>query len=189
MAINLSKGSKINLKKEQPALKHAVVGLGWDANEGSSNYQFDLDASAFMLGENNKIPNELFFIFYNNMKSPDGAVIYSGDNRTGAGEGDDETIKIDLSKVDPSILQILFVVSIDQAEERKQNFGMVSNSFIRIYNEDTAEVLYTYMLQESFPNATAIIMGRLVKSENEWSFEAMGNGFDGGLQTLIDLYC
>ncbi|MFZ4589836.1 MAG: TerD family protein [Ignavibacteria bacterium] len=187
MALNLTKGSKLNFKKEDPGLRRVVIGLGWDANE--QGIQFDLDASAFMLGQNNKTPSESFVVFYNNPKSPDNALMHMGDNRTGDGEGDDESIKIDLLLVDPSIVQIVFVVTIDQAVERNQNFGMVSNSFIRIYNEETSNVLSTYMLQESFPTADSVIMGRMFRNGDSWEFEAMGSGFDGGLQSLAEIYC
>lgn len=187
MALNLTKGSRLNLKKEDPGLRRVVIGLGWDASEDGT--QFDLDTSAFMLSQNNKTPSELYVVYYNNLKSPDNAVIHLGDNRTGDGEGDDESIKIDLLMVDPSIIQIVFVVTIDKASERNQNFSMVNNSFIRIYNEETLNVLSIYKLQESFPSADSVIMGRIYRSGDTWEFEAMGNGFTGGLQSLAEIYC
>ena len=185
MAINLSKGSKINLKKESPTGKIFVVGLGWDT--GSST-NFDLDASAFIVGSNGKILNDEYFVFYNNVQSPDGSVIYSGDNRTGAGDGDDETIIVDTSKINSGVQQIVFCCSINKASERGQNFGMSSNAYIRIYDQGTGAELGTYFLAEAASNETAFILGRLVNSGAGWEFEAYPQGYPGGLESLVEVY-
>jgi len=184
MAIVLEKGQRIEI-----GLSKVSVGLGWDPNQGTG-YDFDLDASAFMLGENHKIPNENFFVFYNNQKSPDGAVESTGDDLTGGNSdgGDDETINVDLSKVDPKIQEILFTATIYKAEERKQNFGQVRNSYIRIYNQLNNEEIARYDLDEDFSIETAVEFGRLYRRGGEWKFEAMGIGSKGGLQTLVNKY-
>jgi len=183
MTINLTKGQRIEI-----GLSKVGVGLGWDPNKGTGS-DFDLDASAFMLGENKKIPNEDFFVFYNCPLSKDGAVSYSGDDRTGGNsEGDDETLTIDLSKVDARVQDIVFTVTIDDFEKRKQNFGQVRNSFIRIYNAQTNEEIAKYELDEDFSVETAVEFGRLYKKNNEWKFEAMGVGYKGGLQSFVDKY-
>jgi len=189
MAINLSKGSKINLKKESPAgAKVFVVGLGWDPNEKASPHPFDLDASAFLVGPNGKIITDEYFVFYNNNNSPDGSVTYGGDNRTGEGEGDDEILTIDTSKLNPEIQQVVFCCSIDEAETRGQNFSMVNNAYIRIYEQNSGEVLATYFLSEVASNETAFILGRLLNSPAGWDFEAYPVGYPGGLETLLEIY-
>ena len=183
MAITLEKGQRIGI-----VLSKVSVGLGWDPNEGTG-FDFDLDASAFMLGSNKKIPNDNYFIFYNNPKSPDGAVESTGDDTTGGNSdgGDDETLNVDLQKVDSSI-QILFVATIYKADERKQNFGQVRNSYIRIYNSITNEEIARYDLDEDFSIETAVEFGRLYRRGEEWKFEAMGIGNKGGLQALVNKY-
>ncbi len=184
MAITLEKGQRIGI-----GLSKVSVGLGWDPNEGTG-FDFDLDASAFMLGSNKKIPNDNYFIFYNNPKSPDGAVESTGDDTTGGNSdgGDDETLNVDLQKVDPSIQEILFVATIYKADERKQNFGQVRNSYIRIYNSITNEEIARYDLDEDFSIETAVEFGRLYRRGGEWKFEAMGIGSKGGLQALVNKY-
>ncbi|MCL1607367.1 MULTISPECIES: TerD family protein [Mediterranea] len=184
MAIVLEKGQRIGI-----GLSKVSVGLGWDPNEGSG-FDFDLDASAFMLGSNKKIPNDNYFIFYNNPKSPDGAVESTGDDTTGGNSdgGDDETLNVDLQKVDSSIQEILFVATIYKADERKQNFGQVRNSYIRIYNSITNEEIARYDLDEDFSVETAVEFGRLYRRGEEWKFEAMGIGNRGGLQALVNKY-
>lgn len=183
MAINLTKGQRIDI-----GLSKVGVGLGWDPNEGTG-HDFDLDASAFMLGENKKLPRDEFFIFYNNPLSPDKAVESSGDDLTGGNsDGDDETLTVDLSKVDPKISEIVFTVTIHEFETRKQNFGQVRNSFIRIYNAQTNEEIAKYELDEDFSIETAVEFGRLYKRNGEWKFEAMGIGYKGGLQYFVDKY-
>lgn len=184
MAITLEKGQRIGI-----GLSKVSVGLGWDPNEGTG-FNFDLDASAFMLGSNKKIPNDNYFIFYNNPKSPDGAVESTGDDTTGGNSdgGDDETLNVDLQKVDSSIQEILFVATIYKADERKQNFGQVRNSYIRIYNSITNEEIARYDLDEDFSIETAVEFGRLYRRGEEWKFEAMGIGNKGGLQALVNKY-
>jgi len=183
MAINLTKGQRIEI-----GLSKVGVSLGWDPNEGTG-FDFDLDASAFMLGANKKLPQDEFFVFYNNQKSPDGAVESSGDDLTGGNsDGDDETLTVDLNRVDLRIQEIVFTVTIHDYEARRQNFGQVRNSFIRIYNAITNEEIAKYELDEDFSVETAVEFGRLYKKGNEWKFEAMGIGYKGGLQYFVNKY-
>lgn len=182
MAISLEKGQRVNV-----GLPKFIVGLGWDANS-AVGAEFDLDASVFILGENKKILADEYFVFYNNLKSPDGAVEHTGDNLTGAGEGDDESIRIDLSKINPASTEICFVVTIHEAASRKQNFGQVRNAFVRIYNEDTREEILKYDLDEDFSIETAVEFGRLYKRGGEWKFEAVGVGLKGGLEDYLNRY-
>ena len=188
MSINLSKGERFNLSKETPGLKYAGIGLGWDINATDTGTAFDLDASVFMLGANGKIPSDQYFIFYNNLKSPDDAVEHFGDSRTGEGSGDDEAIEVNLTKVDPSIEEIIFVVTIHEASERGQNFGQVRNSFIRIYDAATEKEILKYELDESFSTETAIEFGRLYKKNGDWRFQAVGQGYNAGLSSFVDQY-
>jgi tellurium resistance protein TerD len=188
MSINLSKGERINLSKEAPGMKNAGIGLGWDTNQTDTGAAFDLDASVFMLGTNGKIPDEKYFVFYNNATSPDSSVQHLGDSKTGEGSGDDETIEIDLSKVDASVQEIVFVVTIHEAETRKQNFGQVRNSFIRIYDNATEKQVAKYELDEDFSTETAIEFGKLYKKDGEWRFQAVGQGYKAGLQKFVDQY-
>lgn len=182
--INLQKGQRIDI-----GLQKVGVGLGWDPNQGTG-FDFDLDASAFMLADNKKLPADEFFVFYNNQKSPDGAVESSGDDLTGGNSdgGDDETLTVDLSKVDPRVKEILFTATIHDAENRRQNFGQVHNSYIRIYNAITKDEIAKYDLDEDFSVETAVEFGRLYRRNGEWKFEAIGNGFKGGLQFLVNKY-
>lgn len=184
--INLEKGQRISMDK---GLTLVGVGLGWDPNEGTG-YDFDLDASAFMLGENGRIPADEYFVFYNNQKSPDGSVESTGDDLTGGNSdgGDDETINVDLTKVDSKIQEIVFTATIYKAEERKQNFGQVRNSYIRIYDAKTDTEIARYDLDEDFSIETAVEFGRLYRRGGEWKFEAMGIGNKGGLQSLVNKY-
>jgi tellurium resistance protein TerD len=183
MAINLQKGQRIEL-----GLSKVGVGLGWDPNAGTG-FDFDLDASAFMLGQSKKIPQDEYFVFYNNPKSPDGAVESSGDDLTGGNsDGDDETLTVDISKLDANIQEIIFTVTIHDYESRKQNFGQVRNSFIRIYNAQTNEEIAKYELDEDFSVETAVEFGRIYKRNGEWKFEAMGIGYKGGLEYFVSKY-
>lgn len=184
MAIILEKGQRIGI-----VLSKVGVGLGWDPNEGSG-FDFDLDASAFMLGGNKKLPKDDFFVFYNNQKSPDGSVESTGDDLTGGNSdgGDDETLNVDLTKVDSKVQEIIFTATIYKAEERRQNFGQVRNSYIRIYNSITNEEIARYDLDEDFSIETAVEFGRLYRRNGEWKFEAMGIGNKGGLQALVNKY-
>jgi tellurium resistance protein TerD len=181
--INLEKGQRVNVE-----LPKFTIGLGWDTNSSSTGVDFDLDASAFILGENKKLLSDDYFVFYNNLKSPDGAVEHTGDNLTGEGEGDDESIRIDLSKISPNAFEICFVVTIHKADERKQNFGQVHNSFIRIYNTDTNEEIMKYELEEDFSIETAVEFGRLYRRNGQWKFEAIGVGMKGGLADYVNKY-
>lgn len=181
--INLEKGQRVNVE-----LQKFTIGLGWDTNSSSTGVDFDLDASAFILGENKKLLSDENFVFYNNLKSPDGSVEHTGDNLTGEGEDDDESIRIDLSKITPNAYEICFVVTIHKADERKQNFGQVHNSFIRIYNTDTNEEIMKYELEEDFSIETAVEFGRLYRRNGQWKFEAIGVGMKGGLQDYVNKY-
>ncbi|MDE5643223.1 MAG: TerD family protein [Muribaculaceae bacterium] len=177
-----------NVARVKVQLPRFTVGLGWDTNQTSTGFDFDLDASAFILGENKKILADEYFVFYNNLKSPDGSVEHTGDNLTGEGEGDDESLKIDLSKIDPRATEICFVVTIHQAADRHQNFGQVRNAFIRIYNSATGEEILRYDLDEDFSVETAVEFGRLYKRNGEWKFEAIGTGQKAGLAEYLEKY-
>lgn len=184
MAISLKKGQKVDLTKTNPGLKNILIGLGWDTNKYDGGKDFDLDSSVFLLNGEGKVRNDDDFVFYGNLKHVSGAVEHLGDNLTGAGEGDDEQIKIDLSKVPEGIEKIDFTVTIYEAEERKQNFGQVENAFIRVVNEATGEELIRYDLGEDFSTETAVVIGELYRNKGEWKFNAIGSGFSGGLASL-----
>ena len=186
--INLFKGQKVNLTKDNPGLSKILVGLGWDVNKYDGGSSFDLDASAFLLGVNGKVTADSDFIFYGKLQHDSGSVQHMGDNRTGIGEGDDEQIRIDLAKIPGNIDKIAFTVTIYEAEERKQNFGQVSNSFIRIYDESNGKELIRYDLGEDFSIETAVVVGELYRSGGEWKFNAVGSGFKGGLKALCQNY-
>lgn len=188
MPINLSKGQKVDLTKGNASLKHIMVGLGWDVNAFDSGADFDLDASAFMCGANGKCPTEKEFVFYGNLEHPSGAVKHQGDNLTGEGDGDDEQIFVDLKAIPESVDKIAFTVTIYEAQERRQNFGQVSNAYIRIVDEDTNQELIRYDLGEDFSIETAIVVGELYRHNGEWKFNAIGSGFQGGLATLCGHY-
>lgn len=185
--INLSKGQKINLSKSKPSLKKIMIGLGWDTAKYSGSADFDLDASVFLQDENGKTLPENF-IFYNNLRSPDGSVVHQGDNRTGEGEGDDEQIFIDLEKVPAHIKKIAITVTIDSADQRRQNFGLVENAFCRLVNNDTDTEEARFDLGEEFSVETAVVIGELYKYNNDWNFRAIGQGFSGGLLALCNNY-
>lgn len=184
MAINLSKGQKIDLTKTNPGLTKILVGLGWDTNKYDGGNEFDLDASAFLLDASGKAASDADFVFYGNQKHPSGSVESSGDNTTGAGEGDDEVIKVNLAAVPQSVEKIDFTVTIYDADKRNQNFGQVSNAYIRIVNEATGEELIRYDLSEDFSIETAVIAGELYRHNGEWKFNAVGSGYSGGLAAL-----
>ena len=188
MAINLTKGQKVDLTKGNPGLKKLMVGLGWDVNSFDSGADFDLDAAAFMLGDNGKCPTEKEFIFYGNLTHPSESLKHMGDNLTGAGEGDDEQIFVDLTKIPSNVSKVAFTVTIYEAEERGQNFGQVSNSFIRIVDESTGREVIHYDLGEDFSIETAVVVGDLYKHNGEWKFNAIGSGFQGGLAALCGHY-
>nr|WP_322625435.1 TerD family protein [uncultured Flavobacterium sp.] len=182
MAINLQKG-----QRETLGAPKFTVGLGWDTNSSSTGHSFDLDASIFIMGENRKLVADEFFIFYNNLTSPDEAVQHTGDNLTGEGDGDDESINVDLSKIDPRVSELCIVVTIHDAEARKQNFGQVRNSYVRIVDANGNEMV-KYELEEDFSIETAVEFGRIYKRNNEWKFEAVGVGQRGGLQEYLNKY-
>ncbi|MDR0272059.1 MAG: TerD family protein [Clostridiales bacterium] len=184
MAVSLTKGQKVDLTKTNPGLTKILVGLGWDTNKYDGGSDFDLDAAAFLLGESGKVAADGDFVFYGNVKHSSGGVEHSGDNLTGAGDGDDEVIKIELSKVPASVAKIDFTVTIHDAEERRQNFGQVSNAYIRIVNEGNGTELIRYDLGEDYSIETAVITAELYRNGAEWKFNAIGSGFSGGLKSL-----
>lgn len=184
MAICLQKGQKIDLTKTNPGLTKVMVGLGWDTNKYDGGFDFDLDAAVFMLGENGKPTQDADFVFYGNPKHPTGAVEHLGDNRTGDGDGDDEQIKVDLSLVPADVTKVDFAVTIYEAEQRRQNFGQVSNAFIRIVDEASNTELIRYDLGEDFSIETSVVVGELYRYNGEWKFAAIGSGFQGGLRGL-----
>lgn len=184
MPISLSKGQKVDLTKGNPGLSKIMVGLGWDVNAFDSGTSFDLDTAAFMTGANGKCPSEKEFIFYGNLEHTSASVKHLGDNLTGNGDGDDEQILIDLSLIPANVEKIAFTVTIYDAETRRQNFGQVSNSFIRIVDEITGQELIRYDLGEDFSIETAVVVGELYRHNGEWKFNAMGSGFQGGLAAL-----
>ena len=188
MPINLSKGQKVDLTKGNPGLKKIMVGLGWDVNAFDTGADFDLDAAVFMLGTNGKCPTDKEFIFYSNLKHPSESVSHQGDNLTGEGDGDDEQIMVDLTKVPANIERIAFTVTIYDSDVRHQNFGQVSNAYIRLVDESTGVELIHYDLGEDFSIETAVVVGELYKNNGEWKFNAIGSGFQGGLAALCGHY-
>lgn len=183
MAVSLVKGGNVSLTKEAPTMNVAMAGLGWDARV-TDGQDFDLDVSVFMVGENGKVLNDSGFIFFNNKLSSCGSVEHQGDNRTGEGDGDDEQVKVELNKVPAEVKKLVFAVTIYDAEARKQNFGMVSNSFMRIYNNDNGAEIARFDLSEDASTETAMIFGELYRHGAEWKFKAVGQGFSGGLAAL-----
>ncbi|MBQ5851252.1 MAG: TerD family protein [Lachnospiraceae bacterium] len=188
MAISLQKGQKVDLTKGNPSLTKIMVGLGWDVNAFDSGADFDLDAAAFMLGENGKCPTEKEFIFYGNLEHHTGCVKHMGDNLTGSGEGDDEQIFVDMSQVPANVSRIAFTVTIYDSDVRRQNFGQVSNAFIRIVDDSTGNEIIRYDLGEDFSIETAVVVGELYRHNGEWKFNAIGSGFQGGLAALCGHY-
>ncbi len=188
MPINLTKGQKVDLTKGNPGLKSVMVGLGWDINAFDSGADFDLDAAAFMCGANGVCPTEKEFIFYGNLVHSTESVQHMGDNLTGGGDGDDEEVMIDLEKVPANIEKIAFTVTIYEAEKRRQNFGQVSNAFIRIVDSSNNTELIRYDLGEDFSIETAVVVGELYRNNGEWKFNAIGSGFQGGLAALCGHY-
>ena len=180
MSISLAKGANVSLSKEEPGLTNIVIGLGWDtrATDGEG---FDLDASAFLLAETGKVRGDHDFIFYNQLRSSDGSVEHTGDNRTGEGEGDDEQIKVDLGRVPADVHKVAVVVTIHDGEARRQNFGMVQNAFMRIVNAATGREISRYDLSEDYSIETALIFGEVYRHNGEWKFRAVGQGYQGGL--------
>ena len=183
MAINLQKGQRQNINAPK-----FTIGLGWDANNSSTGGAFDLDASVFVLNENKKLISDDFFVFYNNLQTPDKSVTHTGDNLTGDGDGDDEQVKIDLTKINPAVKEICIVVTIHDAVSRKQNFGQVRNSFIRIVDDSNNTEMVKYELEEDFSIETAVEFGRIYNKDGQWKFEAMGVGMKGGLEDYLNKY-
>jgi tellurium resistance protein TerD len=190
MAVNLSKGQRISLEKVAPGLSEIFVGLGWDTNITDTGGDFDIDASVFLLDGNDKLVSDEHFIFYNNLASPDAnkSVEHLGDNRTGVGEGDDEVIKVSLKQVPAEINKIVMTVTIHEAQERQQNFGQVQNAFVRVVNAENKQEVARYDLTEDFSVETALIMAELYRKAGEWRVNAVGAGYQGGLQALLDRY-
>lgn len=188
MPISLKKGQKVNLTKDNPGLTNVIVGLGWNVNAFDTGGDFDLDSSAFLLGDNGRITCPDDFVFYGNTNHKSGSVTHTGDNRTGEGEGDDEQIKINLSQVPANVTKIAFTATIYEAEERRQNFGQVSSAFIRIVDEMSNNEIMRYDLGEDFSIETAVVFGELYKNDGEWKFNAIGSGFQGGLAALCQNY-
>jgi len=185
--VNLKKGQKVSLTKMNAALDNILVGLGWDVSQ-NSNVQCDLDVEVFMLGQDGKIIGDDWFVFYNKLVSPDGSVRHSGDNRTGAGSGDDETINIQLSRVNPQVAKLIFVVTIGEAMERGHNFGQVSNAYIRIVDQSSGMELVRYNLTEYYQNVISMMVGEVYKHNNEWKFNPIGDGTSDDLTGLCIRY-
>lgn len=183
MAVSLKKGENVSLSKTDPNLKNVLIGLGWDAR-ASDGMDFDLDASLFMVGENGKVQNDDWFIFYNQLHSPCRSVEHTGDNRTGDGDGDDEAIKVALDKVPAHINRLVIAVTIHDAETRKQNFGMVLDAFVRLVNSDSDQEVLRFDLSEDYSTETAMVFGEIYRRGSEWKFRAVGQGYAGGLYTL-----
>jgi tellurium resistance protein TerD len=183
MAVSLSKGGNVSLSKEAPGLSRVTVGLGWDARV-TDGADFDLDTSVFVCGENGKVRSDADFIFYNNKIGLGGAVEHLGDNKTGAGEGDDEAIKIDLTKIPADVKKLVFAVTIHEAGARGQNFGQVANAYMRVVNEVGGAVLAKYDLSEDYSTETSMIFGEIYRHNDEWKMKAIGAGFAGGLGSL-----
>jgi len=183
MGVSLSKGGNVSLSKSDPGLRRILIGLGWDTRE-TAGADFDLDASLFMVGAGGRVRSDQDFIFYNNLRSADGSVEHTGDNLTGVGEGDDESIRVNLDTVPPEIDKLAVTVTIHDAESRRQSFGQVDNAFIRIVNEDNNNEIVRYDLSEDASTETAMIFGEVYRHSGEWKFRAVGQGYTGGLGPL-----
>jgi tellurium resistance protein TerD len=183
MSVTLSKGGNVSLSKEAPGLTAVTVGLGWDVRT-TSGADYDLDASAILVGTNGKVLSDDNFVFFNNLRSPDGSVVHLGDNLTGGGDGDDEQITVQLSTVPPNVDKIVFPVSIYEADSRQQNFGQVRNAFIRVVNQNGGTELARYDLTEDASNETAMLFGELYRNSGEWKFRAVGQGYASGLRGI-----
>lgn len=183
MAISLSKGGNLSLTKTDPSLSKILIGLGWDERSTDGN-AFDLDASAFLLNSSGKVRSDADFIFYNQLRSAEGSVEHTGDNRSGQGDGDDEVIKVDLSRVPADVDKIVMTVTIHDADARRQNFGQVANAFIRVINEVTNQEVVRFDLAEDYSTETAMIFGELYRHSGEWKFRAVGQGYSGGLGAM-----
>lgn len=187
MAISLAKGGNVSLSRTDPSLTKILIGLGWDARS-TSGEEFDLDASLFMTGENGKVPSDAHFIFYGQLDSLDGSVHHTGDNRTGDGDGDDEAIQVELTRVPANIQKLVVAVTIHEADIRRQNFGQVSGAFMRIVNDATGVEIARFDLSEDYSTETSIIFGEVYRHNGEWKFRAVGQGFTSGLDALCRQY-
>ena len=187
MAISLNKGGNLSLSKTDPSLNQVLVGLGWDAR-ATDGTDFDLDASAFLLSESGKVRGEHDFIFYNQTRSPEGSVEHTGDNRTGAGDGDDEAVRINLAKVPADVQKIAITVTIHEGESRGQTFGQVQNAFIRVVNDQSNTEIVRFDLNEDYSTETAMIFGELYRHNGEWKFRAVGQGYAGGLSAMCQQF-
>lgn len=187
MAVSLSKGGNVSLSKEAPGLTEVIVGLGWDPRV-TDGTEFDLDASVFITGESGTVLSDTSFIFYNNKKSVDGSVEHLGDNRSGAGEGDDEQVNVKLTALAAEVKKLVFAVTIHEADSRKQNFGQVSNAYIRVLNKADGKEIARYDLSEDASTETAMIFGELYRHGDEFKFKAIGQGFAGGLKPLAEAH-
>ena len=187
MAVTLSKGGNVSLSKVDPSLKNVKIGLGWDTRS-TDGQDFDLDAAAFLLTDAGKVRGDNDFIFYNNLKSSDGSVTHTGDNRTGEGEGDDESLIIELNRVPQEVTKIVFVVTIHDATSRRQSFGQVANAFIRLVNNESNVEAARYDLSEDASTETAMLFGELYRHAGEWKFRAVGQGYAGGLASVCAQY-
>jgi len=187
MSVSLTKGGNVSLSKEAPGLTHILVGLGWDARS-TDGADFDLDASAILLNGTDKAPSDQHFVFFNNLKSPEGSVEHTGDNLTGEGDGDDEALKINLAGVPAEIEKIVFPVSIYDAETRSQSFGQVRNAFIRIVNDANQSEIARYDLSEDASTETAMVFGEVYRNNGEWKFRAVGQGWASGLAGIARDY-
>lgn len=187
MGVSLSKGGNVSLSKTDPGMKNVLIGLGWDVR-ATDGQDYDLDASVFLLADNGKVRNDSDFIFYNNLRSADGSVEHTGDNRTGEGEGDDESIKIKLDKIPADVAKLVFVVTIHDATVRKQSFGQVTGAFIRLVNDDSQIEVARYDLTEDASTETAMLFGELYRHNGEWKFRAVGQGYAGGLASVCQQY-
>lgn len=187
MAVSLSKGGNVSLSKEAPGLSKILIGLGWDVR-ATDGAQFDLDASVFLVAATGKVRSDADFVFYNNLKSADGSVEHTGDNRTGEGDGDDEAVKVSLDSVPADVDKIVVAVTIDQADSRSQSFGQVSSAFIRVVNDSNGIELARYDLSEDSSTETAMVFGEVYRNGAEWKFRAVGQGFAGGLSPLAQSF-
>jgi tellurium resistance protein terD len=187
MAVSLSKGQNVSLSKTNPTLKHIIIGLGWDARS-SDGQDFDLDASVFMTGENGKVLSDDYFIFYNQLQSPCGSVQHTGDNLTGDGDGDDESLIVELDKVPAQIKSLFVTVTIHEAQARRQNFGQVRNAFVRLVNKEDEQEILRFDLSEDYSTETAMVFGEVYRHNNEWKFRAVGQGYTGGLLSLCQQF-
>jgi len=183
VGVSLAKGGNVSLSKEAPGLTNVLVGLGWDVRT-TTGADYDLDASAILLSASGKVISDAHFVFFNNLTSPDGTVEHTGDNLTGEGEGDDETIKLNLAAMSPDVDRIVFPVSIYEAEERRQSFGQVQNAYIRVLNAETNQELTRFDLSEDASTETAMVFGEVYRRGSEWKFRAVGQGYASGLRGI-----